>query len=134
MCIRDRSWRLLSFETGGFDVARGPHHQAGEKARQRPEPERGAVPLATAAEHAGDAEAGEDGAERPHGVDDGATGGAIVHAMGPLGAILAGLGITSVLGSGGQWHSAALWFGALPCFLSGLVMWAARHVEPTSLK
>ncbi|HJE71874.1 MULTISPECIES: MFS transporter [Pseudomonadaceae] len=63
-----------------------------------------------------------------------ATGGAIVHAMGPLGAILAGLGITSVLGSGGQWHSAALWFGALPCFLSGLVMWAARHVEPTSLK
>ncbi|WP_145011169.1 MFS transporter [Pseudomonas oryzihabitans] len=63
-----------------------------------------------------------------------ATGGAIVHAMGPIGAILAGLGITSVLGSGGQWHSAALWFGALPCFLSGLVMWAARHVEPTSLK
>lgn len=63
-----------------------------------------------------------------------ATGGAIVHAMGPIGAILAGLGITSVLGSGGQWHSAALWFGALPCFLSGLVMWAAHHVEPTSLK
>ncbi|MGS0940842.1 MFS transporter [Pseudomonas luteola] len=63
-----------------------------------------------------------------------ATGGAIVHAMGPVGAILAGLGITSVLGVGGQWHSAALWFGALPCFLSGVVMWAARHVEPSSLK
>ncbi|TWI47062.1 sugar phosphate permease [Pseudomonas duriflava] len=63
-----------------------------------------------------------------------ATGGAIVHAMGPVGAILAGLGITSVLGTGGQWHSAALWFGALPCFLSGVVMWAARHVEPTSVK
>ncbi|MBH3437451.1 MFS transporter [Pseudomonas luteola] len=63
-----------------------------------------------------------------------ATGGAIVHAMGPVGAILAGLGITSVLGAGGQWHSAALWFGALPCFLSGVVMWAARHVEPSSLK
>ncbi|MBA1247555.1 MFS transporter [Pseudomonas luteola] len=63
-----------------------------------------------------------------------ATGGAIVHAMGPVGAILAGLGITSVLGAGGQWHSAALWFGALPCFVSGVVMWAARHVEPSSLK
>lgn len=63
-----------------------------------------------------------------------ATGGAIVHAMGPIGAILAGLGITGVLTSGGEWHSAALWFGALPCFLSGLVMLAARHVEPSSVK
>ncbi|MCQ4298109.1 MFS transporter [Pseudomonas stutzeri] len=63
-----------------------------------------------------------------------ATGGAIVHAMGPIGAILAGLGITGVLTSGGEWHSAALWFGALPCFLSGFVMLAARHVEPDSIK
>ena len=63
-----------------------------------------------------------------------ATGGAIVHAMGPIGAILAGLGITSVLTSGGEWHSAALWFGAVPCFLSGVVMLAARHVEPHSVK
>ncbi|TBU75364.1 MFS transporter [Phytopseudomonas daroniae] len=63
-----------------------------------------------------------------------ATGGAIVHAMGPIGAILAGLGITGVLTSGGEWHSAALWFGALPCFLSGVVMLAARHVEPNSVK
>lgn len=63
-----------------------------------------------------------------------ATGGAIVHAMGPIGAILAGLGITGVLTGGGEWHSAALWFGALPCFLSGVVMLAARHVEPTSVK
>lgn len=63
-----------------------------------------------------------------------ATGGAIVHAMGPIGAIVAGLGITSVLSTGGEWHSAALWFGALPCFLSGLIMFAARHVEPHSVK
>lgn len=63
-----------------------------------------------------------------------ATGGAIVHAMGPIGAILAGVGITSVLTSGGQWASAALWFGALPCFLSGLVMLAARHVNPEDVK
>jgi len=60
--------------------------------------------------------------------------GAIVHAMGPIGAIVAGLGITSVLSTGGEWHSAALWFGALPCFLSGLIMLAARHVEPLSVK
>ncbi|KAA8734704.1 MFS transporter [Acinetobacter qingfengensis] len=63
-----------------------------------------------------------------------ATGGAIVHAMGPIGAILAGVGITSVLTSGGEWASAALWFGALPCFLSGLVMLAARHVNPEDVK
>ncbi|MCO7642409.1 MFS transporter [Pseudomonas sp. S 311-6] len=63
-----------------------------------------------------------------------ATGGAIVHAMGPVGAILAGLGITGVLTAGGAWQSAALWFGAVPCFLSGVVMLAARHVRPESIK
>lgn len=63
-----------------------------------------------------------------------ATGGAIVHAMGPIGAVVAGLGITSVLASGGEWMSAAIWFGALPCFLSGLVMLAARHVRPESIR
>lgn len=63
-----------------------------------------------------------------------ATGGAIVHAMGPIGAVMAGLGITGVLTAGGQWHSAAIWFGAVPCFLSGLVMLGARHVRPESVK
>lgn len=63
-----------------------------------------------------------------------ATGGAIVHAMGPIGAVIAGLGITGVLSSGGLWYSAAIWFGAVPCFLSGLVMLAARHVSPDSVK
>lgn len=63
-----------------------------------------------------------------------ATGGAIVHAMGPIGAVMAGLGITGVLSSGGLWYSAAIWFGAVPCFLSGLVMLAARHVSPDSVK
>jgi MFS family permease len=63
-----------------------------------------------------------------------ATGGAIVHAMGPIGAVAAGLGITGVLTAGGQWYSAAIWFGAVPCFLSGLVMLAARHVTPDSVK
>ncbi|MDP5999764.1 MFS transporter [Acinetobacter bereziniae] len=63
-----------------------------------------------------------------------ATGGAIVHAMGPIGAILAGAGITSILTGGGAWASAAIWFGALPCFLSGLVMLMARHVKPEDVK
>ncbi|WP_407314932.1 MFS transporter [Pseudomonas sp. nanlin1] len=63
-----------------------------------------------------------------------ATGGAIVHAMGPIGAVVAGLGITGVLTAGGQWASAAIWFGAVPCFLSGAVMLAARHVAPDSIK
>lgn len=63
-----------------------------------------------------------------------ATGGSIINAMGPMGAILAGVGITSTLSTGGDWHSAALWFGALPCFLSGLVMLAAKHVDPKTVR
>lgn len=63
-----------------------------------------------------------------------ATAGAIVHAMGPIGAILAGVGISTTLTAGGQWSTAAIWFGALPCFLSGLVMLAARHVNPDEVK
>jgi len=62
-----------------------------------------------------------------------ATGVAIAHAMGPIGAILAGVGVTSVLSSGGEWASAAIWFGAVPCFISGLVMWLVPHVEPGSV-
>ncbi|WDD94883.1 MFS transporter [Burkholderia sp. FERM BP-3421] len=58
------------------------------------------------------------------------TGGAIVHAMGPVGAILAGVGVTTMLNAGGDWMHAALWFGALPCLLSGLLVFAAKHVDP----
>lgn len=63
-----------------------------------------------------------------------ATGGAIVHAMGPVGAIIAGLGVTAMLSSGEGWHAAALWLGALPCFASGLIMLFARHVNPYDVK
>jgi MFS family permease len=58
------------------------------------------------------------------------TGSAIVHAMGPIGAILAGLGFSAVLSDGGDWQHAALLFGALPCFISGVLIFAARHVNP----
>ena len=58
------------------------------------------------------------------------TGSAIVHAMGPIGAIFAGLGITAALSSGSDWLHAGLFFGAVPCFLSGLLIFATRHVDP----
>ena len=58
------------------------------------------------------------------------TGSAIVHAMGPIGAILAGLGITAALSSGSDWLHAGLFFGAVPCFFSGLLIFATRHVDP----
>lgn len=63
-----------------------------------------------------------------------ATGGAIVHAMGPLGAIIASLGITTSLTSGDTWASAAIWYGAIPCLLSGLVILGAKHVKPEDVK
>ena len=61
-----------------------------------------------------------------------ATGGAIVATMGPIGAILAGAGATQILAAGGTWQTAALWFGALPCVISGGLMLLSRHVDPTA--
>ena len=55
-----------------------------------------------------------------------ATAGALIGAMGPVGAIIAGVGTTSVLSNGGHWQDAALWFGAVPCFISGIIMLFAR--------
>ncbi|WP_434722869.1 MFS transporter [Mesorhizobium sp. RIZ17] len=59
-----------------------------------------------------------------------ATGGALVAAMGPIGAILAGLGATYLLNAGSTWQLAALYFGAVPCFVSGLLICAAPKVIP----
>ena len=63
-----------------------------------------------------------------------ATGGSIIHCMGPVGAILAGLGVTRLLAEGTGWQSAAFWFGAVPCLVSGLLMFAARHVNPADVR
>ena len=63
-----------------------------------------------------------------------ATGGSIIHCMGPIGAILAGLGATQFLGSGAGWQTAAFWFGAVPCCVSGLLVLTARHVNPADVK
>lgn len=63
-----------------------------------------------------------------------ATAGALIGAMGPVGAIIAGIGSTTILSNGGNWQSAALFFGAVPCFASGIIMLFARHVAPHSVK
>nr|WP_284505802.1 MFS transporter [Caballeronia sp. INDeC2] len=55
-----------------------------------------------------------------------ATGGAIVTAMGPVGAVIASAGVTALLAHGGSWKEGALYFGALPCFASALLMMFAR--------
>jgi MFS family permease len=58
-----------------------------------------------------------------------ATGGAILNACGQVGAILGGILITAWLTSGHSWTSAALIWGCLPVFLSGLLILAARNVD-----
>ncbi|WP_110649016.1 MFS transporter [Salinicola peritrichatus] len=63
-----------------------------------------------------------------------ASAGALINAMGPIGAVLSGAGATTVLSMGGDWQWAALLFGALPCLLSGLLIFAARHVDPASVR
>jgi MFS family permease len=63
-----------------------------------------------------------------------ATAGAFVNACGQLGAICAGFGLTHTLSQGGDWISAALYWGVVPCVLSGVCMLVARHVDPLSVK
>ena len=62
-----------------------------------------------------------------------ATGGALVGTMGPIGAILAGSGASYLLNAGSSWQTAALYFGALPCLASGLLVLLARPVDPVSV-
>ena len=63
-----------------------------------------------------------------------ATGGAIIHCTGPIGAVIAGLGATQFLAAGAGWQQAAFWFGAVPCLLSGLLVLGARHVDPAEVR
>jgi MFS family permease len=62
------------------------------------------------------------------------TGAAIINAMGPIGAVVAGLGATAMLSAGSDWRIAALLFGAIPCVISGLLVLSARHVNPAEVK
>jgi len=62
------------------------------------------------------------------------TGSSIVHAMGPIGAILAGVGITYVLNRGGDWQQAALWLGSAPAVISGFVIFLTKPIEQNTSK
>lgn len=63
-----------------------------------------------------------------------ATAGSFVNALGQVGAIVAGFGSTYTLSSGADWIEAALYWGAIPCFLSGIVMVLVPHVDPSTVK
>ena len=63
-----------------------------------------------------------------------ATAGSFIGALGQLGAIVAGFGITHTLSTGADWVQAAMVWGALPCLLSGGLMWLVPHVEPGGVK
>lgn len=63
-----------------------------------------------------------------------ATGAALVNASGQVGAIIGGVLITATLGAGATWTSAATWWGCLPILASGLVILAARNVDPRSVR
>jgi MFS family permease len=55
-------------------------------------------------------------------------GAAFVAAVGPVGAILSSALAATVLSNDGTWATAAFYFGAIPCVLSGLaVLFARRH-------
>jgi predicted MFS family arabinose efflux permease len=59
-----------------------------------------------------------------------ATGGAIINAAGQLGAIIGGVLITASLAAGTSWTAAAFWWGVLPIFAAGILILAARNVDP----
>lgn len=59
-----------------------------------------------------------------------ATGSSLINASGQIGAIIGGLLITATLAAGSGWINAALWWGVIPILGSGLLIFAARHVDP----
>ena len=63
-----------------------------------------------------------------------ATAGSFVNAMGQVGAIAAGFGVTYTLSHGADWVQAAVYWGAVPCIISGVVMRLVPHVDPKSVK
>jgi MFS family permease len=61
------------------------------------------------------------------------TGASFVVGIGPVGAILAGIAATTLLGNGTSWQTIALFFGALPALLSGLCVMLAEPVSTTAV-
>jgi len=63
-----------------------------------------------------------------------ATAGLFAMAMGQVGAIVVGFGITYTLDQGADWVQTALYWGALPCTVSGILMFFVPHVDPNTVK
>ncbi|BCT75061.1 MFS transporter [Sinomonas cyclohexanicum] len=63
-----------------------------------------------------------------------ATGGSIINAGGQVGAIISSFLITLALGAGWTWSTAAFWIGCVPIFASGLLILAARNVNPRTVR
>ncbi|MBO0876196.1 MAG: MFS transporter [Pseudonocardia sp.] len=63
-----------------------------------------------------------------------ATGGAIINAAGQVGAIIAGLLITATLNGGHSWVTAAFLWGCLPILASGVLILAARNIDPRTVR
>jgi len=63
-----------------------------------------------------------------------ATAGLFAMAMGQVGAIIVGFCITYTLGQGADWVQTAMYWGALPCTLSGILMFFVPHVDPKTVK
>jgi MFS family permease len=63
-----------------------------------------------------------------------ATGGSIINAGGQVGAIISSFLVTLALGAGWTWSTAAFWIGCVPIFASGLLILAARNVNPRTVR
>jgi MFS family permease len=63
-----------------------------------------------------------------------ATGSSLINASGQVGAIIGGLLITATLAAGAGWINAALWWGVIPILASGLLIFAARNVDPRTVR
>lgn len=66
------------------------------------------------------------------------TGASFVTGIGPVGAIIASAGAAAFLDASQTWLTAAFWFGAVPCVLSGLMILCAHptaeHSNPSKQK
>lgn len=63
-----------------------------------------------------------------------ATGASIINSAGQVGAIIGGALITMALTSGQTWNQAAFYWGCLPIFAAGLLILAARNVDPRKVR
>lgn len=63
-----------------------------------------------------------------------ATGGALINASGQVGAIIGGLLITVSLAAGWSWTTSGFVWGCVPIFASGLLILAARNVDPRTAR